>query len=85
MAKLLLHSPAFSPVLYFCFSYVLGIDIDEDALATCQENINACDIETMDLIQADIDVLASEPGKLFKAFDTIVMNPPFGTKNAGTF
>lgn len=80
-------------------SYVLGIDIDQDALDVCQENIEIYDLETIDLLQLDISKVRSQVKddesetetdcavkccldlqKFYKCFDTVVTNPPFGTK-----
>ncbi|VDI21780.1 putative methylase, partial [Mytilus galloprovincialis] len=83
-------------------SYVLGIDIDQDALELCQENIETLDLENIDLLQLDVTNLIREhssstvesessesvkdcssiSGKFHKCFDTVIMNPPFGTKNS---
>ena len=66
--------------------YVLGIDIDEDALSNCRDNLTSIFDEdsevSYDLLQADItndDIF----GRLHKSFDTVIMNPPFGTKVKG--
>lgn len=80
-------------------SYVLGIDIDQDALDICQENIEIYDLETIDLLQLDISKVrcqeedrdsetetdcavkcCSDLQKFNKCFDTVITNPPFGTK-----
>lgn len=81
--------------------YVLGIDIDQDALDVCQENVEIFDKEfqTIDLLQFDVTRLLSnsicdenvdgdEPSnsnrhRFYKCFDTVIMNPPFGTKHEG--
>ena len=65
----------------FCCSYVLGVDIDEEALATCSSNVKEFEISNMDLLQSDIHSLVSQAGRLHNAFDTVIMNPPFGTKH----
>ena len=68
-------------------SFVLGVDIDQDALTQCssncvrlseEEEINC--LTNVDLICADIreNLLWS---KFDKVFQVVVMNPPFGTKN----
>jgi len=60
---------------------VTGFDIDDDALQIAQENITDMElVEEIDLIKADISQL-----KLSKTknFETIIMNPPFGTRKAG--
>ncbi|CAG8486244.1 87_t:CDS:2 [Paraglomus brasilianum] len=58
--------------------YTIGLDIDSSALAIAQENITDFEFY-VDLIQTDIvtDPLLGFRGNV----DTIVMNPPFGTKN----
>lgn len=61
--------------------YVLGVDIDQDALEICSANVKMLDISNMDLVQNDIHSLVVNPGRLEHAFDTVIMNPPFGTKN----
>jgi rRNA N6-adenosine-methyltransferase METTL5 len=67
--------------------HVYGIDIDTDALHTCQSNIGHLELGgTIDLINADcryLSEIAGDKMPLFKEvlFDTVVMNPPFGTKN----
>lgn len=66
---------------------IVGIDIDQDALSQCSEHIDYFDITNIELINADCKqfLLSYELKKMnlfnenFK-FDTIIMNPPFGTK-----
>lgn len=60
--------------------FCVGFDIDADALAICRENIQDFDLENIDLIQCDI--VNSLPIQMQK-FDTVIMNPPFGTKTKG--
>jgi predicted RNA methylase len=65
---------------------VYGVDIDKDALAQCSKNIDHFDITNIELINADCKQLLKlydiKKNSLFSdiEFDTIVMNPPFGTK-----
>jgi predicted RNA methylase len=62
--------------------YVLGVDIDEDALDICSSNLEDFEINTVDLLATDVRQLLSPHNKhLHKIFDTAVMNPPFGTKH----
>lgn len=63
---------------YCCCSYVLGLDVDEHALDIFLENAADCDISNIDLVRADVLNL---PQSLYQSFDTVVMNPPFGTKH----
>lgn len=60
-------------------SYVLGVDIDEDALNTCQRNVEEFEIDNIDLIQYDVTNVGAEVSRV--KVDTVVMNPPFGTKH----
>lgn len=78
-------------------AYVLGIDIDDDALTVCQNNIEEFEMNNIDLLQQDVTLLESDIFKscdhkdiegtvsmktrLYKAFDVVIMNPPFGTKH----
>ncbi|CAF0851798.1 unnamed protein product [Brachionus calyciflorus] len=70
---------------FFEPSYSLGVDIDTDALAICQKNLDYFELENpVDLIQADVKQLLLKKEnyeKFSNLFDTCVMNPPFGTKN----
>lgn len=60
---------------YFGPSYVLGIDIDKDALDIASENYRLYGNIDADLIQADMRSLA------LGMVDTTIMNPPFGTRS----
>jgi len=65
-------------------SFVTGFDIDDDALAVFRDNAEGFEIiDNLDLVRADItaESFAVEGSRLRKAFDTVVMNPPFGTKH----
>ncbi|XP_045209498.2 rRNA N6-adenosine-methyltransferase METTL5-like [Mercenaria mercenaria] len=64
---------------------VTAIDIDEDALAICQQNIEEFEMENIEAEQHDVAALGSEVTERLKGnIDTVIMNPPFGTKhNAG--
>nr|SVE75974.1 EOG090X0BVL [Daphnia hispanica] len=61
-------------------SYVLGVDIDEEALQISYSNISQFELSEIDLLHADVKTL---PQILegSKKFDTVIMNPPFGTKH----
>jgi len=57
---------------------VLGLDLDPDALDNCQQNLEAFDIDNVDLVNGnatDADLI------LRQKFEVVVMNPPFGTKH----
>eukprot|EP00850_Spirogloea_muscicola_P022187 SM000281S10755 [mRNA] locus=s281:120860:127278:- [translate_table: standard] len=57
--------------------YVIGVDVDSDALLTCSENCTDLEVQ-MDLLQCPISSIA-----LQGPVDTVVMNPPFGTRRKG--
>lgn len=61
-------------------NYCLSIDIDQDALEVCETNINDMEIDNVDLLQMDVLKIV-ENDRFHKKFDTVVTNPPFGTKN----
>jgi len=57
----------------------VGVDVDEDALALARENLAEMDLlDSVDLVLSDVQDV-----DLKMKFDTVVMNPPFGTRNAG--
>ncbi|XP_033104106.1 methyltransferase-like protein 5 isoform X2 [Anneissia japonica] len=56
----------------------IGFDIDDDALETCRMNCSEFELTCVGQVLCDLAQLA--PGRWLKAFDTIIMNPPFGTK-----
>ena len=69
---------------------VQGVDVDTDALHIAQININAYNFnDHIDLLQSDIQDVSfmkmdiNNISSSSYQFDTIVMNPPFGTKNTG--
>lgn len=61
--------------------FCIGFDIDNAALEIAEENRDNVDCTNIDFIQCDVSTL--ENSKWHKAFDTVIMNPPFGTKNKG--
>lgn len=63
------------------YSYTCGFDIDEDALSIAQENISNYELN-IDLVKCDISKLELNSNNDY-LFDTIVMNPPFGTRDKG--
>lgn len=61
--------------------HVVGFEIDAAALEVCSRNCTEMEITNMDMVQCD---LALPPNTRWKAaFDTVVMNPPFGTRTKG--
>jgi rRNA N6-adenosine-methyltransferase METTL5 len=61
--------------------HTVGFDIDSEALNVARNNVNEMEISTVDFVKCDVlnDLAESKA-----IFDTVLMNPPFGTKkNAG--
>ncbi|XP_078183559.1 rRNA N(6)-adenosine-methyltransferase METTL5 isoform X6 [Callithrix jacchus] len=56
----------------------VGFDIDEDALEIFNRNVEEFELTNIDMIQCDVCLLSN---RMSKSFDTVIMNPPFGTKN----
>ncbi|UJR28872.1 hypothetical protein I4U23_010094 [Adineta vaga] len=61
--------------------HIFGFDCDPDALKLCQSNIEEFELEsTIDLIQTDLRRIRLPVDLHRIQADTIIMNPPFGTK-----
>jgi len=58
--------------------FVFGFDVDLDALAVFSQNIEDYDMDSLDLLNLDVCNLGSD---WENRVDTVVMNPPFGTKH----
>nr|XP_033800064.1 methyltransferase-like protein 5 isoform X4 [Geotrypetes seraphini] len=56
----------------------VGFDLDEDALEIFKANVEEFELTNVDMIQCNVCSLPSD--KMLKRFDTVIMNPPFGTK-----
>nr|CAG4638009.1 EOG090X0BVL [Chydorus sphaericus] len=59
--------------------YVLGVDIDDDALEIASSNIQQFELTNIELLQCDVKCLPKVLSG--RKFDTVIMNPPFGTKH----
>jgi putative methylase len=57
-------------------SSVIGIDIDKEAIMVAKENLQRMNVE-VDFIIGDISCITGH-------FDTVIMNPPFGSWNKGS-
>ena len=57
-----------------------AFDVDSDALEIASKNCVEFELGTCELIQCDVQEF-SPCDRWSKAFDTVIMNPPFGTKN----
>lgn len=65
--------------------HVFGFDCDPDALQLCQTNIKEFELDSqIDLIQADLRRIRLPIDSKRILADTIIMNPPFGTKPFST-
>jgi len=70
----------------FCFRVCFGFDIDSDALNICRHNVEEFEINNIELVQLDVRKWAKADGHRFvHKFDTVIMNPPFGTRQQGNF
>uniref|UniRef100_A0A3Q3VUT5 Methyltransferase domain-containing protein n=1 Tax=Mola mola TaxID=94237 RepID=A0A3Q3VUT5_MOLML len=59
--------------------FCVGFDIDNEALEIFRRNAEEFEISNVDLVQCDLCSL--EAGAYANKFDTVIMNPPFGTKH----
>ncbi|VDN07554.1 unnamed protein product [Thelazia callipaeda] len=63
--------------------YGVGVEIDEEAIKICRNNLKHCQLENcVDIICLDV---TKNITALMPVFDTVIMNPPFGTKNNAGF
>ncbi|KAK9807715.1 hypothetical protein WJX72_007040 [[Myrmecia] bisecta] len=61
--------------------HVIGLDIDEDALEVAHSNVDDYEDLPVDLVQCDVNTVGeAQPGL---QADTVIMNPPFGTRRKG--
>merc|ERR1712179_271088 len=58
--------------------FVHGFGIDQDALAVFQTNLEDFEMDNVDLVNIDVTDLGPD---WKQRVDTVVMNPPFGTKH----
>ncbi|CAG2067455.1 unnamed protein product [Timema podura] len=58
----------------------VGFDIDLDALEIFRKNIVELELSNVDLVMCDVTQYLKDT-RWSKRFDTVVMNPPFGTKH----
>lgn len=61
-------------------AFCTGFDIDRDALKLCTDNLEQFDLTSCDLIRTDVLRLSD---RFYKFYDTVILNPPFGTNNKG--
>lgn len=61
--------------------HVIGVDIDDEALQTAQDNCEQFEDLRIDLVQCNISHLENQSTALWA--DVVIMNPPFGTRRRG--
>ena len=64
--------------VFYIYRLCVGFDIDEDALEIFNRNVEEFELTNVDVVQCDVCSLSN---RMSKSFDTVIMNPPFGTKN----
>uniref|UniRef100_A0A8C4QJ12 Methyltransferase-like protein 5 n=1 Tax=Eptatretus burgeri TaxID=7764 RepID=A0A8C4QJ12_EPTBU len=57
----------------------VGFDLDRDALETCDQNLRHLEVDRVNLVCQDLTTGCV--ARWHKTFDTVIMNPPFGTKH----
>ncbi|RUS14660.1 hypothetical protein BC937DRAFT_93501 [Endogone sp. FLAS-F59071] len=62
--------------------YLVGFDIDPEAIEIARQNCEEFEVEA-DFVLMDLSAEESSLDGFQGKLDTIVMNPPFGTKNKG--
>lgn len=58
-------------------AHVVGFEIDQEAIEVFATNLSDMEIENVDIVHCDVNTIENY-GKIF---DTVILNPPFGTKN----
>lgn len=66
-------------------SHCTGFEIDDEALSVARYNVDEMEIPNVDFVQCNVlNDLERADCRFHKKFNTVIMNPPFGTKkNAG--
>ena len=67
--------------VYVFIRFAVGLDIDDEALEVCSRNLQEFEIKKVDLVQLDLTSVGPEVTRFHRTFDTVIMNPPFGTKH----
>lgn len=73
------------PVIsYACFSYVISVDVDPDAISDLVDNLDSLNMRegTIDAVLCDVTQFSSRNER--KLVDTAILNPPFGTNRSNT-
>jgi predicted RNA methylase len=61
-------------------SYTTGFDISTKALAIARQNVDEMEVD-VEFVHCDVSLLPTVSGR--SVFDTVIMNPPFGTRVKG--
>lgn len=62
-------------------TFTVGFEIDLDAIQVLRDNITEMELPSIDCVQCDVLKDLQINSRWTKTFDTVIMNPPFGTKN----
>ncbi|OQV23189.1 Methyltransferase-like protein 5 [Hypsibius exemplaris] len=62
--------------------FVYGLDIDPVALKLFTRNSNEADVDNVEAVLMDVTTISdsADGGRMSGLFDTVILNPPFGTK-----
>lgn len=60
--------------------FTIGFELDSDAIDIFRRNVTDMELPSVDCIQCDV-LKDLEGSRFVNNFDTVVLNPPFGTKN----
>jgi len=63
-----------------------GFEIDSDALNVCRQNVAKFELNNVELVQLDVcKWVTVDDHRFVQMFDTVIMNPPFGTRQQGFY
>jgi len=61
-----------------------GFDIDSEALKICQRNVEEFELSNVEIVELDVrEWVKLDDHRFIHMFDTVIMNPPFGTRQQG--
>lgn len=65
-------------------SATVGFELDAAAVEIFRANVSDMELPTVDCVQCNVNDLTAAGSRWTRTFDTVLLNPPFGTKhNAG--
>ena len=68
-------------IFNYCYRSCIAYDIDPEAVEICQTNINDYDIDNVTTQVKDVREFDPGDAAVYDQVDTVIMNPPFGTKD----